>query len=95
MTKYVKYTQLKYGEMYVTTKEHTFSNFDERYNQVSVPEGEKLLFRSFQPYGRHKNKELSLFYWLKHRMTICLVVSEKTPVLHMKHIEWENRNEFG
>lgn len=95
MNNTIKYTELTYGEMYLTTKEHTFSNFDENYTQITIPEGEKLMFRSFQPYGKHVDKELALFFWLKHKTTVCLVVCEKTPILHMNHIEWDKRNDFG
>lgn len=90
----LKYKQLKYGELYLTTKEHTYSNVDEKYVTVTVPEGEKLLFRSFQPYGKKKNKNLALFFWLKHRISVCLCVSDKTPVLYLRHVEWEKRHEI-
>lgn len=95
MTKHMKYTELQYGELYITTKEHTYSNFDDSYERVTIPVGEKLLFRSFQPYGKRKDSELSLFYWFKHQITVCLVVSDKTPVLHIKHVEWDKRHEIG
>lgn len=87
----IKYTELVYGELYLTTKELVWSNFDENYSQITVPSEEQLLFRSFQTYGNHKDSELSLFYWLKQRTTVCLVCSPKTPVLHIKHIDWDKR----
>lgn len=90
----LKYKTLKYGEFYKTTKELVYSNFDDNYSQITVPAGEKILFRSFQPYGRHKDKELALFFWLKMKTSICLVVSDETPILYLDHLDWDRRDEI-
>lgn len=89
----IKYGNLSFGEFYTTTKTHTYSNYDENFQLIEVPEGERLLFRSFQPHGRHEDEDLALFFWLKHRITVCLCVSEQTPILYMKHVEWEKRHD--
>ena len=93
----IKYTDLRFGEVFLTTKEHTYSLFDQNYEHITIPENTALLFRSFKEY-QSKNptntkQELALFYWLKERKTICVVVSEETPILYMNHVEWESRNE--
>ena len=94
MKKSITYTGLVHGELYVSTKEHIFSIFDEKYSQISVPAEEILMFRSFQPYGKCQDSELALFYWFKHRKTMCLLVGDKTPILHLKHVDWEKRHEL-
>jgi hypothetical protein len=82
--------------MFVTTKECVYSVFNESYEHITIPENSALIFRSFKEYDA-KNltdpSQLALFYFLKERMTVCLVVSDATPVLYMTHVEWEQRLE--
>jgi hypothetical protein len=93
----IKYTDLRFGELYETTKEHVFSFLDENYTHVTVPENSMVLFRSFKKIKTkdYKEEELALFYLLKERATICVVVAERTPILYMRHIEWEERHKFN
>jgi hypothetical protein len=93
----MKYTDLRFGELYETTKEHVFSLFDENYKHVPVPENSMVLFRSFKKMKTkdYKEEELALFFLLKERKTICVVVTEKTPILYMKHVDWEERHRYN
>lgn len=93
VTKKCNYKDLQFGEIYISTKSHSYSNYSGKWEKIEVPEGEKLLFRSFQPYGNRKDQELALFFWMKLRITVCLAVSEETPILYLEHIDWEKRNE--
>ena len=83
--KKMNYNKLSYGEVYVSTKPHIYSNYDDpTWSEISVPEKSSLLFRSFQEYGEESKDSLALFYWLEKRTTLCLVVSEETPILYLQ-----------
>jgi hypothetical protein len=78
------------GEIYETTVGYTYSNWDDKLKYILVPEKEKLMFRSFQPY--EKDAELALFFWLERKTTVCLVCADEAPSISLKHIPWEERD---
>lgn len=90
----MEYKNLEFGELYISTRSHVYSNYDDNWRKVSIPENEVLLFRSFQPYSSDETQNLALFYWMKHKMTVCLCVSEETPILYLSHIEWDKREGY-
>lgn len=89
----MKYDNLEFGELYISTRSHVYSNYD-NWQRVNVPENEVLLFRSFQPYESDGSQNLALFYWMKHKLTVCLCVSEQTPILYLSHVEWDKREAY-
>lgn len=96
--------KLSFGEVYETYESGTWSKWIEEKDaegvihkshhgeQVTVPEGQRLIFRSFVPYAKNKEQELALFYWLEGKITICLVVSEQLVWFNLEHIPWELRH---
>lgn len=84
--------ELSCGEVYETTLERIWSDFDNKNKHITVPPGQRLIFRSFQPYSRKNNTELALFVWLEERKTICLSISSPDCYLEVKHIPWEERH---
>lgn len=85
----VWYSELQHGEMYETTKQWKWANYDDRTELFEVPAGEQILFRSCQAHTA--GKELALFYWLKEKSSLCLVCSEEAGLIYAKHVPWGER----
>lgn len=95
--------KLNFGEVYETLDNGTWSEYLEIKNeegtiikarhgeQVAVPKGQRLIFRSFAPYSKNADQQLALFFWLERKITICLVVSETLVWFNLEHIPWELR----
>ena len=90
---HVETSELKFGEVYQTTKDYTWSNYDDRLSKILVPTGETLIFRSFLPLDTGNNTELALFVWLSKRITVCLSVGKEASLFYVKHVEWDSRHE--
>ena len=89
----IRYEELLYGEKYTTTEKHTYSNYDDvAWPLVDVPKAATLLFRSFQEYGYKQRNKIALFYWLENKISVCLLVSEETPLLYLERMI-EERND--
>lgn len=86
------YSDLQYGEIYTSTKDLTYSIWKKGFPRIEIKEGEKLMFRSFQPYEHDPKGCLSLFVVLETKETVCLYCSQTNATLYLKHLPWEERN---
>lgn len=85
----IKYESLIPGEVYKTTKDWDYSNYDNLKELISVPKDTTLLYRSTWPSKKGNN--IIVLFWLEKRLSVCLSANKKRPMLYLKHVPWRER----
>jgi hypothetical protein len=82
----ISYRLLIPGEVYRTTEEFVWADWDNGWKHIKVPKNLRLMFRSWQPYDPEEpgdERELILFFDLENRRNYCLLGTPERPLIRV------------